>query len=73
MVKASAMTKLLMCDYIIGFLAALGRRLFNVFILYVNSFKNRSHLLVLSNIQDSCVVFHIIQVPGVCINTDCAI
>ena len=42
LVKASAMTNLLMCCYVCGFLAALGRRLFNVFILYVNSFKNRS-------------------------------
>ena len=40
-VKASATTNLLMCDYVCGFLAALGRRLFNVFTLYVNSFKIR--------------------------------
>ena len=43
-VKASAMTNLLMCDYVCGFLAALGRRLFNVFILYVNFFKN--HVII---------------------------
>ena len=38
-VKASAMTNLLMFDYVCGFLAALEQCLFNVFISYVNFFK----------------------------------
>ena len=72
-VKASAMMNLLMCDYVCGFLAVLGQYLL-VFISYVNFFKLQVIIfLVISNVQDSGVVFHIIQVPGVCVNTGFAI
>ena len=43
-VKASAITNLLMCDYVCGFLATFGRCFFNVFVSYVNSFKN--HVII---------------------------
>ena len=59
-VKASAMTNLLMCDYVCGFLAALGRCFFNVYISYVNSFKH--HVIISGSIKCSrfvcCLSYH---------------
>ena len=50
-VKASAMTNLLMCEYVCGFLAALGRCLCGVSISYVNSFK--LHIIISGSIKCS--------------------
>jgi len=50
-VKASAMTNLLMCEYVCGFLAALGRCLCGVSISYVNFFK--LHIIISGSIKSS--------------------
>ena len=59
-VKASAMTNLLMCEYVCGFLAALGRCLCGISISYVNSFK--LHIIISGSIKCSrfecCLSYH---------------